>query len=186
MTAPIVVPPAPPGTPSWLTRLVALILPFVGVAIAWVDPTGKISTTTAQAVVILVFLGVGAIIFLVDLIVAALHRYGVSKAAIVTVEQGVVGEARTLVPQLRSVYDIAAPLLTQMPGAAKIEGRMTQAEGAIETLNAKDQAVAASTGVDVKTEALDALADWLGDKQLFTSTGPVTVPHSVKPVTAVG
>jgi hypothetical protein len=176
VTSPVVIPDTPSTTPAWLVRAIALLVALTGPAIAWVDPTGKINTAAAQEVVVLAFLAAALVIFVFHLGVTELHRYGLSRAALVGIESGVVSEAKAMLPAMQSAYQVAAPVLNTLPGVAKIEGRLTQAESAIKGVVDSAAAQQANAAVETAFPAVSALERLFAGKSVSTSTGLVDVP----------
>jgi hypothetical protein len=140
MTAPLTpaLPAAPKGTPAWLIKTVSLLVLLAGPFLAWVDPTGKIDTPTAQAVVIVAFLVVAAAIFLVHVALAAVHEYGWSRAALGQIGSADLAELKTLWPEIQSAYATAKPALDQVQAVSgainAISTRVDQVEGAVKAI----------------------------------------------------
>lgn len=134
-------PAVPQGVPAWLIRAVAAIVAIAGPLIAFVDPAATRFTAAIKAAIILVFLVVAAIIFLIHLILAAVHEYGWTMNAVTHVETDAEAEFKQLWPEMKQAYTDAAPVLEQVHGVS----------GVIDTLS-KDvadlKAREAATGLD--------------------------------------
>jgi hypothetical protein len=163
------VPPAPKGTPAWLIRTVALILPFVGVALVWVDPTGKLSTTAAQTTVVLVFLLAAVVIFTVHVVLGAVHEFGWSKAALTKVESDEIVELKAILPEFKAAYSAAKPTLDALPD---FTGALAAVQTDVASVKAKvDQAPL------VDRQAVEGIVKSLVIPNVLTpATAPVTAP----------
>jgi hypothetical protein len=110
------VPAAPTGVPAWAIRAVAAVVAIVGPLLAWIDPGKAIPKGAVQAAVMLAFLVVGAIIFLVHLIYAAVHEYGWNLTAAKNVATDAEKELEALWPEFKDTYNAAKPALDALPG----------------------------------------------------------------------
>lgn len=119
-----VVPAVPSTTPAWFIKGVALIVALAGPAVAWVDPTGHIDTPAAQAIVILGFLVVAAVIFTVHVALAAVHEYGYSKAAFEHAASAEDAEFKQLWPEFTAAWGEAKPLLGNLPDFSAVAGEV--------------------------------------------------------------
>lgn len=183
MVAPPPLPAVPSTTPTWLIHGVALIVALCGPVLAWVDPTGKIDTPTAQAVVILGFLVVAAIIFTVTIAIEAVHKYGLSKAAFQSAESSEVSELKVLLPEFRATYAEAKPGLALLPGItttiSAVSKQAAAAEAKVDAVPAvqRDAILAAINELDPSILA-SALAGKLG----IQAPAPTPAAASAAPI----
>jgi hypothetical protein len=143
-TAPTVLPAAPAGVPAWLIRAVAAVLGVAGPVFAWVDPGNHLPHGGIQAAVILGFLIVSAAIFLVHLVLAAVHEYGWNLNAAAHIATGAQSEFDQLWPEFKATYETAKPALDAIPGV----------QGAIDAISSDVTALKART----ETAGLDPSA----------------------------
>lgn len=134
---PTSLPPSPVGVPAWLIRIVAAIVGIAGPVAAWIDPNGDIPAGGVQAAVIVVFLAAGLIIFLVHLILAAVHEYGFTMNAAAHVESDAETEFRRIWPEVKQAFDDAKPVLDQIHG---VSGVIDTLSSDVTALKAREQA----------------------------------------------
>jgi hypothetical protein len=130
MTQPTIttVPAVPKGTPAILIKVVAAVLGVAGPLFAWLDPGNHLPHGAIQACVILAFLAVAAAIFLTHVILGAVHEYGWSMNAVTHVDTEAEAELKTLLPQVRAVYEQAQPVLAQIPDVGAVTARVAELE----------------------------------------------------------
>jgi hypothetical protein len=109
-------PPAPVGVPAWLVRFAAAALAVVGPIFGWLDPGNTLPKGAVQAVVILAFLIVGALIFIIHLVLSATHEYGWNMKAAGDIETQADAEFKQLWPEMRTAFEAAKPALDTVSG----------------------------------------------------------------------
>lgn len=174
-TAPAL-PAVPSTTPAWLVRLVAFVLPLLGVGLDVWNPSHRIDTSAAQAAVVAVFVFVAAIIFVVHIAIEAVHKYGWSKSAagVFLDESGVelralISEAKPLVEQARPALDAIGPLSSVVERVGEVEHKLAQSANTVPSV---DRALIEAS----VREVLGSLVPGSGVQPAPTVTEPATAP----------
>lgn len=121
----------PVTTPAWLIKATAVLVVIAGPAFAWIDPSGKIDTATAQAVVTLGSLIVGAIIFSIQFVLAAVHKNGFTKLALTNIASAEDAEFKALWPQFQTLWATASPVLSQLPDMTKVTADVAELKSTV-------------------------------------------------------
>lgn len=152
-------PPKPATVPAWALRAIAVLLPVSGLALDWVDPTGKFNKAGVQALIVIVFTVLGALVFTFHFVLAAIHAHGWSIASAKLIEDDIITEARSVVPQIKTEWATAAPFVKELPG---VSDRLGEVEAGLAGVQ---ESIAGIPDGD-KEAATAAVLDWLKTTRL--------------------
>lgn len=107
----------PPKTPKWVIHLIATAVALVPIILALWQPRDTFTTPASQATVILAGLALATVIFVVTVASENIAHYGLTKAALAATVTASEAELRQLLPEARSLFDTAKPLVESLGGA---------------------------------------------------------------------
>lgn len=137
-------PPAPPGTPASLVRLFSLLLLVAGPLLAFWDPSGKLNSGVAQALVVIVFVLVAATIFVVREIIDGVHRYGWNMKALDYTWSQSQQQIDQDIVDFKNLWPQAQPLLQQLP---VVNTTLTNVQTTVTALEQRVDTAAATAGM---------------------------------------
>lgn len=121
---------APAGTPSWLPKIVALLLALAGPGLAIGDPGNKIPSGAVSATIILGSFFIAAIVFTVHLV----GENGLSKAGLERTVSEEEAWFKQNYAEIKSTFEAAKPALDQIPG---VPAALADVQGKLDALNTR-------------------------------------------------
>ncbi len=121
-------------TPAGAIRLIAVVVAVISPLVArW--PIFTKNPTAAQAAIVVACLVIAALIFTIQVVLAAVHEYGFSRAALGMVESDERKEIAVIAPDLAAGWQQAAPLVNEtVPKLADDVQAMAQRIAQLEAL----------------------------------------------------
>jgi hypothetical protein len=119
-------------TPAWVIRTIAVVVVAVSPFLAHWSIFSK-NPTAAQAAVVVVCLVIAGLIFTVQVVLAAVHEYGFSRAALGDVATEERKEITVLAPDIESNWAKAEPIVNEtVPKLSSDMEALTQRVAALE------------------------------------------------------
>jgi hypothetical protein len=120
--------------PAGVIRLIAVVVAVISPLLArW--PIFTKNPTAAQAAIVVACLVIAAVIFTIQVVLAAVHEYGFSRAALGMVESDERKEIAVIAPDLAAGWHQAAPLVNEtVPKLADDVQAMAQRIAQLEAL----------------------------------------------------